>query len=441
MKQFSGTKFKVETLGCKLNQFDSAVIEGELIRRKFLPCMSREEASIVIINTCTVTGKADYQSRRLIRKVRRENPDCTIIVTGCYARLDPDALRALPEANMVIDVEDEKAPRAIVEELTEMPVEMEESGTDIHDARVPDIFETHFSGRTRAFLKIQDGCDLKCSYCIIPRVRGKSRSAEPRVVIDNVKKLIKKGFREIVLTGVNSGDYGRDLSQQTSLLRLLREIVRIEDLGRVRLNSLEPPTIPDDLIDLIASTEKIAHHLHVPLQSGCDRTLKMMYRPYRTWQYSRIVEQLRERIPDIGIGTDVIVGFPGETDEDFEQTYSFIENSPINFLHVFPFSKRPDTPASRMQGEVNGKVIKERVSLLRKLGENLRYRFRQRFQGKILDIIILGEKRDDGRYRALSGNYIEIGVDARPNDVNRIFPCRIISVSPDDTLGQIVYSH
>ena len=433
MKTADKASFKVETLGCKLNQFDSAVIEGELIKRDFSPRENFKEASVVIVNTCTVTNKADYQSRQLIRRIRRENPSCTIIVTGCYARLAPEFLRSLPEANIVIDAPDQEAAIAIARKL-------EDTGSEADTVRpdVSDLIDIHYTGKTRAFLKIQDGCNLKCSYCIIPRVRGTSRSIEPAIIVQNIKKLIEKGYREIVLTGINSGDYGKDMTPPATLFGLLKEIITIENLGRVRLNSLEPPTISDDLIDLIASTDKIAHHLHVPLQSGCDRILKMMYRPYRTSHYAQVVEKLRQRIPDIGIGSDVIVGFPGESNIDFEETCNFIESSPINFLHVFSFSRRPDTPASKMPGEVNGKVMKERSSHLRKLGQESSYRFRKTFHHKILDAIVLDEKREDGFYRSLSGNYIELGIHASRQDINKILPVRVSSVLPDDTIGEIV---
>ena len=424
--------FKVETLGCKLNQFDSAIIEGELIKRNLAPAEACKDASIVIVNTCTVTNRADSQSRQLIRKIRRENPSCTIIVTGCYARLAPEALRKLPEANIVIDAADEDAARTIAKELEKNVLEF-----DVIESAASDPFEIHYTGKTRAFLKIQDGCDLKCSYCIIPRVRGKSRSIGPDSIIRNIRKLIDRGYREIVLTGINSGDYGKDLIPRTTLFDLLMKIIPLDGLGRIRLNSLEPPMITDDLIDLIASTDKIAHHLHVPLQSGCDRILKMMYRPYRTGVYSRGVERLRQRIPDIGIGSDVIVGFPGERDEDFEETFDFVGRSQINFLHVFPFSKRPDTPASKLPGELNGRIVKERSARLRKLGEELSFKFRKSFHHKILDAIVLDEKREDGRHRALSSNYIDIGIAADREDINTIVPVRVTRVLPDDTLGEI----
>ncbi len=425
--------FRVETLGCKLNQFDSALIEGELIKRKHLLSEDCRNASVVIVNTCTVTNSADYQSRQLIRRVRRENPSAKIIVTGCSARLDPEKLRGLPEVNIVIDARDEKAARVVISEIEESGREEREDALFSEDLR-----ELHYTGKTRAFLKIQDGCDLQCSYCIIPKVRGRSRSTKPEIILRNIRQLIERGYREIVLTGINSGEFGKDLSPRTSLSKLLRKILSIEDLGRIRLNSLEPPTIDDDLIDLISSTDRIAHHLHIPLQSGCDTILAKMRRPYRTGKYMELVETVRKKIPDIGIGTDVIVGFPGETENDFRQSYDFILNSPVNFLHVFPFSKRPGTPASLLKNEVNGRIIRERSSRLRALGKELSLRFRERNQGKVLDVIVLDEKRADGLYRSLSGNYIDMGVAAGTEEVNTICPAKVTTVLPDDTIGEIL---
>ncbi len=435
MKSARKAVFAIETLGCKLNQFDSALIEGALIKRNHLSSDDYKNASVVIINTCTVTNSADYQSRQLIRRVRRENPSAKIIVTGCSARLDPEKLRGLHEADIVIDACDEKAARAVVSEIEE------DGKAEREDPPFSEsLLELHYTGRTRAFLKIQDGCDLQCSYCVIPKVRGRSRSIEPEIVLRNVRQLTEKGYREIVLTGINSGEYGKDLSPRTSLFQLLKQILLAEDLGRVRLNSLEPPTIDDDLIDLIASTNKIAHHVHIPLQSGCDTILAKMRRPYRTKEYLELIEKLRRKIPDIGIGTDVIVGFPGETEDDFRQTYDFIRNSPVNFLHVFPFSKRPGTIASSLKNEVNGRIIRERSSRLRVLGKQLSLHFRESNQGKILDVIVLEEKRDDGLYRSLSGNYIEMGISAGMEEVNTVCPAKVTAVLPDDTIGEILRS-
>ncbi len=433
MNSLQDKTYQIKTLGCKLNQFDSAVIQGELHRRNFQSCTSIKEASLVIVNTCTVTAKADTQSRQLIRRIRRENPRCKIIVTGCYARRSSEMLKQLPGVYAVIDGPDED----VINKLNDI-LKISETKDDPDLPKKAYFFAPYYNGRTRALLKIQDGCDFECSYCIIPQVRGKSRSVPPDIIQRQIKQLIDRDYQEIVLTGVNTGDYGKDLSPPITLLELLGKIITQEGLGRIRLNSLEPPTITEELIDFLSSTDKMAHHLHIPLQSGSDRILARMKRSYSVSGLSEILETLERKIPDIGIGADVIVGFPGETDEDFQESYRFIKDAPIHFLHVFPFSKRPNTPASVLGDEVHVKVIKERASLLRQLAADCGYAFRKRFRGKILDVIILNEKRPDGLYRALSSNYIHMGVNAADQDINTIQNVKITKAALHDTIGEMI---
>lgn len=424
--------YQIKTLGCKLNQFDSAVIEGELHRRRFVSCSSVEDASVVIVNTCTVTAKADAQSRQLIRRIRRDNPGCKIIVTGCYARRSSETLRQFPEVHAVISGSDDEVLNEL-KDILDIPGEKD----DPDSRKRACFFAPYYNGRTRALLKIQDGCDLACSYCIIPQVRGKSRSVSSSVIETQISRLIAQGYREIILTGINTGDYGKDLTPRTSLLALLRRVIRLKDLGRIRLNSLEPPSITNALIDFLSDTGKIAHHLHIPLQSGSSRTLARMKRPRSVKRLSNILERVHKKIPDVGIGADIIVGFPGETDKDFQETYRFIEDSPIHFLHVFPFSKRPNTPASAMREEVHGKVVKERASALRRLAAECGYAFRKSYAGKTLEVIVLNEKRPDGLYRALSSNYIHMGIDAKDHHVNTLQSAQITKVTHQDTTGRI----
>jgi threonylcarbamoyladenosine tRNA methylthiotransferase MtaB len=423
MNALQDKTYQIKTLGCKLNQFDSAVIQGELHRRDFHSCLSIREASLVIVNTCTVTAKADAQSRQIIRRIRRENPRCKIIVTGCYARRSSETLKQIPGVHAVIDGSDEEVINDL-NDILEIP-------------KKAYFFAPYYNGRTRALLKVQDGCDFECSYCIIPQVRGKSRSVPPDIILKQIEQLISRGYQEIVLTGVNTGDYGKDLNPPTTLLEFLSKIVILEGLGRIRLNSLEPPTITEELIDFLSGTEKMARHLHIPLQSGSNRVLARMNRSYGVPRLSKMFETLQNKIPDIGIGADVIVGFPGETDEDFQDTYRFIQEAPVHFLHVFPFSKRPNTPASTLGDEIHGKVIKERASLLRQLADERGFAFRKRFRGKILEAIILNEKRPDGLYRSLTSNYIHMGVRAEERDIKTIQGVKVTKVTRQDTLGEI----
>ncbi|MDX1389399.1 MAG: tRNA (N(6)-L-threonylcarbamoyladenosine(37)-C(2))-methylthiotransferase MtaB, partial [Acidobacteriota bacterium] len=355
--------FHTITLGCKLNQFDTAAIEAELTRRGIEAVRDPRCASVVIINTCTVTGRADAEARKLIRQVRRRNPGCRLLVTGCYAELDPETIRAIVGVDRVFGNRDKASVAAILDDLgvgrsDRSAPSPYTSAVDLGDRGCDAALEipraVHFGDRSRAFLKVQEGCNLRCSYCIIPRVRGESRSVPPGRVETAVLRLVEAGYREIVLTGVNTGDYGRDLVPRTNLAALLGRLLGVSHAHRIRLNSLEPLTVSDEIIDLLASEPRLAPHLQVPLQSGSEAVLRRMRRNYRLSDYHDRLERLRARIPGIGLGADVIIGFPGETDRQFEETYRFIAGSPLNYLHVFAWSPRPGTAATTLPDRVHG---------------------------------------------------------------------------------------
>jgi threonylcarbamoyladenosine tRNA methylthiotransferase MtaB len=322
----SKRRFFTITLGCKLNQFDSATIEGELLRRGFRSGSVAEHAAVVVVNTCTVTHKADAEARKLIRSVRRRNPECKLLVTGCYADADAEALRTIPGVDLIFGNREKDRIGAILDEIGLGADETDGAGTPM----LP-----HFGRKSRAMLKIQEGCRLACSYCIVPLVRGPSRSVPPGQVLDNASAIWRAGYREIVLTGINSGDYGLDLDPPTDLAALLRRLLAICGPNRIRLNSLEPLAISDDIVELLAADPRLAPHLQVPLQSGSEEILRLMRRNYRLEQYLDKLHLLRSRVPHIGLGADVIVGFPGETENHFQESYDFIAASPLNYLHDF----------------------------------------------------------------------------------------------------------
>ncbi len=404
--------FHTVTLGCKLNQFDGAAIEGELVRRGYRAVDHPADAGIVVINTCTVTHKADAGARKLIRSMRRASPDCTLLVTGCYAEREGETLAAMDQVTRVFGNRDKARLGAILDEL----------GLDLRTDPVPidrgcDNVSTlpralHFGERSRAFLKIQEGCRLACSYCIIPEVRGPSRSVPPEQIELGLERLIDAGYREVVLTGVNTGDYGRDLPQDIDLAGLLRRLFAGCGPTRLRLNSLEPLTVTDGIVDLLAGEVRLAAHLQVPLQSGSTEVLRAMRRNYRRATYREVLERLRREVPDIGLGADVIVGFPGETDAHFEETYAFIADSPLNYLHVFSWSARPGTPAATYGGRIRGDVQRGRSKRLRALGADLSLAFRRRFCGRRLDAVALAQRLDAPVQRALTGNFIEVDLPA-----------------------------
>ena len=443
--------YRIVTLGCKLNQADSASLEARLrslgLRRVDAgdpPDGSPEggTADLVILNTCTVTHNADREARQIARRLRRGNPRATLIATGCYAERDPRALEALQVVDHVVGMKDQAARvTMLAAKALGLPYDPEHHDLGAHGAT--DACEPLAGGvldgdRTRAYLKVQDGCGLRCSYCIIPSVRGASRSVPPDEVLRRISLLVEAGYREIVFTGVNTGDYGRDLEPSRPLHRLLQSAVGLPGLGRLRLNSLEPRTVTAGVVGALRdSGGRLAPHLQVPLQSGCDTTLARMRRPYRTADYARIVSGLRAAIPGIGLGADVIAGFPGETDAEFEATVRFIADSPLNYLHVFSYSARPGTAAASLPGQVPAALVRERSARLRALGRELSRRFRLSFAGRRLEVLTLREVRPDGRLRALSGNFIDLGLDTAgrpPGDLfNRLLTVRVTEVTADDT--------
>ena len=449
--------YRILTLGCKLNQADSAIVESRL-RALGLARAPADAAGadVVVLNTCTVTGFADREARQIARRLRRANPRALLIATGCYAERDGAALQARTGVDHVVGM---RGQAARVEALAAKALGLEPVGArprpagaeprpGADDALGP--FGTteacdSLAGpeeRTRAYLKIQDGCDLRCSYCIIPSVRGGSRSLAPDEVVERVARLTAAGYREIVFTGVNTGDYGRDLDSPLRLHDLLRRVLAVPGLGRVRLNSLEPKTVTEDVVALLAeSGGRLARHLQVPLQSGSDAVLARMRRPYRLADYARVLERLRLRAPEIGLGADVIVGFPGETDDEFEATRRFIASSPLNYLHVFSYSPRPGTDAAAHPGHVPPAAIKERSAALRALGGDLSLRFRRSFVGRDLPVLALREVRSDGRLRALADNFIDLGLDldgtAAGEVINRLVTARLTHAMGDDTLARL----
>lgn len=432
--------YRVHTLGCKLNQSDSAAIAGQLRARGFAPASENETPGVVIINTCTVTAASDREARRLMRRSRRDAPDCRIVVTGCYAERDRRALEATPGIDAIVGHSD----RARVPEILDKLAEEAEPGSadDLPACReAEDLPWADFGERTRALLKIQDGCDLPCSYCIIPRVRGASRSVDPATLESALTRLAARGYAEIVLTGVNTGAYGRDLTPRASLDALLDRLVKVQGLGRLRLNSLEPRTVTAPIVARLAGDARLARHLQIPLQSGSDPVLRRMRRNYGTDDYRALLERLRAAVPEIGLGADVIAGFPGETDAAFEETCRYIEASPLNYLHVFSYSDRPGTAASAMDGHVPEPVAHERAARLRALGAARAAAFRRAMVGRTLPTLILRERLADGRQRGLTDNFLDVAIAAAPASIGTIVPATIVAADGARAVAEPAASH
>jgi len=396
----------IVTLGCKTNQFESAAIGEQLRTAGYRQVDFEEGAELVIVNTCTVTSATDSQSRNLIRRARRINPQARVVVTGCYAQIDPQSLAGIPGVALVIGNEEKQdfldRLNALDGSNTEVVV------SDIRRAETAEPLPLNsFEQRSRAFVQIQNGCDAFCSYCIIPYARGRSRSVQPADVVSQVERLGAAGYPELVLTGIHIGNYGQDLRPQTDLLALLQAIEQSTFAGRLRLGSIEPTEIPPSLRDYCAASEWICPHWHIPLQAGDDEILRWMNRHYTTAFFSELSSDIRTRQPDAAIGLDVITGFPGETEQQFQNTLRLLEDLPFTHLHVFPFSKRPGTPAAEMSGQLPGDVIKQRAAQLRELGERKQAEFSRWFVGRELEVVIEGGG-ENGRSKGLSENYLEV---------------------------------
>ncbi len=386
----------IKTLGCKLNQFESEQMREQLEALGYRIVPFEAAADLYVINSCTVTTRTASDCRRLCRRTKRLNPKSLLLVTGCYAQISPQQLEQIAATDIVIG----NAARDRLAQF--VPCADETPATD----RLPPYAETGpmiraISGHTRAFVKVQEGCDAHCAYCIIPLARGPSRSVPAGDVVEQVNLLVEAGYPEIVLIGTHLGQYGADLDQDIDLIRLVRKLCELPNLPRLRLSSIEPREITDELIELVAAgghclkadssrpgRGKLCRHWHIPLQSGCDQILQRMNRPYDTPFYRSLIEKIESAERDTAIGADVIVGFPGETDEQFEQTRAFIESLPLTYLHVFTYSARPGTAAAQMPDQVPGEIRKERNHILRAISERKRAAFARQMVGKQLEVVI-----------------------------------------------------
>jgi len=426
------------TLGCKLNQAETQEIEELLASRGYRAVPFEEPAQVYVINTCTVTGRADFSDRQTIRRAIARNPRALVVVTGCYAQTDPAAIARISGVDLIVGNQEKYELAGLLDSLTKRATPLVRVGDIRKAVNVPVAPVTHFRGRSRAFVKIQDGCQHRCAFCIVPLARGGSRSQEPKVVVDQIHRLVESGYGEVVLTGVDMGHYGWDLFPRTTLASLLRQILDVPGLRRLRLSSILPPYFTDELIEVIAGSSRICPHLHIPLQSGSDRVLRLMRRPYNTRIYGSLVERLSRAIPDLGLGADVIVGFPGETDADFEVTRALIEALPVSYLHVFSYSDRKGTEAARLPGHLPARTITERSKALRRLGREKSLAFRRRLVGRTWEVLVLEERdKSTGRLSSLTGNYVEILFDGTDEWMGRFLNVSVTDATSDRTLGKV----
>ena len=411
-------RIAITTLGCKINQYDSAVIQNRLEEsHSFVPF--DEPADCYIINTCTVTDRADWEARQLVRRAKRISPGAKVVVTGCYAQVNPAEVARVPGVDYVVGLNR-------LDDLLQF-VELPKDGdvritvSDVKRERgVPVLGTRALPGHTRAFLKIQEGCNYSCTYCIIPTARGLSRSVAPREILQQVGQLADAGYKEIVLTGIHLGGYGRDLTPKIDLAGLLEMIAQKRSIPRVRLSSLDPREVPDRLLDFVANSDVVCPHLHICAQAGDDVILKRMRRNYDTVYYRELLIKVRERLPDAALGSDIIVGFPGETEQAFERSLEFFAALPLTYFHVFPYSSRRGTVAASLPDHADGRVKKQRSRTMRELGVRKKRDFCLRFLGRKAAVLI--EDKVDGAtgwHRGFSRNYLPVVVGSDGNFVNR----------------------
>jgi threonylcarbamoyladenosine tRNA methylthiotransferase MtaB len=413
-------RIALTTLGCKVNQYDTATIEDRLIAEGHECVPFADTADVYIVNSCTVTNQADAESRQLVRRAKRQNPSARVIMTGCYAQANPKAVAKVPEVDYVIGLNRlDDILRAVKNDVAVKRISVSNLRKEGESPRVNTLGAVTFSGQTRAFLKIQEGCDLFCTFCIVPMSRGKSRSVPPRVVLEQLDRLAERGFQEVVLTGIHLGGYGEDLDPPISLTWLLEAIEDRKPVPRIRVSSLDPHEISDELILLLGQAETLCPHLHVPLQSGEDATLARMRRRYDTALARDVLVKLREALPQAALGTDLIVGFPGESKEAFAHTCTFLEESPLTYFHVFPYSVRSGTTAAKFSDRVPQPIIDVRAREVRKLGERKKAAFARSFVGQQVPVLFEHTRdKNTGMLKGYGRNYIRVlaaGDDAYMN--------------------------
>jgi len=439
------TTISVATLGCKVNQFESEALIDALEQKGYALIPFEEGADITIINTCTVTHRADFQSRQIVRRAFRSNPNSLIIVTGCYPQVEPDAFIKMKEVRYLLG----NGEKNQIPDLLPLMQKGEFPRVQVGDIQKETLFsETPFHSfhrHTRAFLKIQDGCNAYCSYCIVPHARGRSRSLHPERVVENLKIFKEKGFKEVVLTGIHLGAYGLDLNPPFPLEKLIGQLEEEETPYRIRLTSIEPGDFSPELIFTLSQSNKICPHLHIPIQSGDDEILKKMNRGYNHSFLSDLIQELHLRIPKLSIGADVIVGFPGETEEKFQHTYGLVESLPFSYLHVFPFSRRKGTPASQFPKGVDEEAIKKRAESMRELGKQKRQAFYRQFLNQELSVLVEDRKeKETGRWKGLSRNYIPVlitdknGIKEHRDWVNHEWTVSVTDLTEKGVIGKVL---
>ena len=432
-------KVAFKTLGCKLNYSETSSISREFVKKGYEKVSFDDASDIYVINTCSVTQNADKEFKYLVNKVKRKNPNSSVVAIGCYAQLKPKKISEIPGVDLVLGA-DKK-----FDILNYLNLE-DQDNNNIHSCEINsvDFFKSSYSlgDRTRSFLKVQDGCDYKCTYCTIPQARGKSRSGTISEILNNVKHLVASGVKEIVLTGVNIGDYGifdtKTKKRETNFYELISNIDLIPDLNRVRISSIEPNLLSDEIIQFVHNSNSFVKHFHIPLQSGSDKILKLMKRRYLKNLYISRINKIKELMPDCCIGVDVIVGFPGETEEDFNETYEFLKALNISYLHVFSYSERDNTESLKINHKIPKKTRAIRSQILRKLSDIKKINF---YESNINQIrpVLFESKNYDGYIYGYTDNYVRVKTLWSKNLVDNVVDCELIKIDDGIIMNAKVY--
>ena len=429
------------TLGCKVNQYETEAMLEMFKEDGYEQVDSEDYADVYVINTCTVTHMSDRKSRQYIRRMKKKNPDAIIAVVGCYSQVSPEEILEIEEVNLVMGTNER---RTIVDEIKKLEiVEGEKKASTVDDIMKVRAFEeieiSQSNGRTRAFMKIQDGCDRFCTYCIIPYARGgKVRSRDMESIVNEAKTLAENGYEEVVLTGIHVASYGKDLKEEnTTLLDVIKRINEIDGIKRIRTSSVEPILFTDEFVNEVSKMEKVMPHYHLSLQSGCDETLKRMNRRYTTKEYKDIVDKLRSAIPNVAITTDVIVGFPGETEEEFEQTYNFLKDVELSQMHIFKYSPRKGTKAADMDNQVSPQIKHERSEKLLQLNKENFEKFASKSLGKEFEVLF-EQNVGENKYEGLTPNYLKTIVTSNEDISGKILKVKITEVKDEYVEGILV---
>ncbi|MFC4320832.1 tRNA (N(6)-L-threonylcarbamoyladenosine(37)-C(2))-methylthiotransferase MtaB [Litchfieldia salsa] len=431
------------TLGCKVNHYETEAIWQLFKEQGYERSEFESTADVYVINTCTVTNTGDKKSRQVIRRAIRKNPDAVICVTGCYAQTSPAEIMAIPGVDVVVGTQDRVKMLDYIEQFKEERQPINAVGNIMKARLYEELDVPSFTDRTRASLKIQEGCNNFCTFCIIPWARGLMRSRDPKEVINQAQSLVNAGYKEIVLTGIHTGGYGEDMKDY-NLAALLRDLeLQVHGLKRIRISSIEASQITDEVIEVLNNSKKVVRHLHIPLQSGSDTVLKRMRRKYTMEHFGERLDRLKEALPGLAVTSDVIVGFPGETDEEFMETYNFIKKHQFSELHVFPYSKRTGTPAARMEDQVDEEVKNERVHRLIALSDQLAKEYASQFESEVLEVIPEEEYKQDGvavpgMYIGYSDNYLKVIFPASEELIGKIVKVKLTKVGYPYNEGQFV---